>query len=113
MPANRFRLPYSKRIIAYCETNGIAIPVGFHARHTYRFAVVDTGASPPKLLAVTSCMERDVIAQLTAKRNRGKSFRIFDFKCGRELAYAEGKYLTEIGRFSCELPNELKYLVEA
>ena len=112
MPGNRLKPPYTKRILAFCERYEIAVPVGFHARHCYRFAIVDITERPNKLLAITSYQESGVIRQLTAPIHQGRAFRIFDFKRGRELAYLEGKRLTEIGRFEHELPNELKYLVD-
>jgi hypothetical protein len=112
VPSNRLKRPYTKRILAFCEKHNIAVPVGFHARNCYRFAIVDMTAVPNKLLAVTSYMESDVVRQLSSLHPEGHEYRILDFKRGRELTHVGEKNLTEIGSFEHELPNELKYLVE-
>ena len=48
----KLNVPYSRRILAYCESNGVSVPPGFHVRSSEKFAIINVssvaayGASP-------------------------------------------------------------------
>jgi len=108
----KLNVPYSRRILAYCESNGVSVPPGFHVRSSEKFAIINVSSVPPRLVAVTSYLESDIIKFLTHPRNAGSIFRVLDFKSGHELKYAGGKRLARSSAFQHELPNEVKYRVE-
>jgi hypothetical protein len=75
---------YSERIKAYCADGGIEIPPGFRRHPASRYAAVELGTSPPKLVATTWLKQEDVVYFLD-HLGAGRSFRILDFKERREL----------------------------
>jgi hypothetical protein len=108
----KLQAPYSRRILAYCENNGVSVPPGFHVRNAEKFAVINVSSVPPSLVAVTSYLESDIIKFLSHPRNTNLSFRVLDFKSGHELECIGGKHLARSSPFQHELPNEVKYRVE-
>jgi len=108
----KLKAPYSRRILAYCESNGVSVPPGFQVRTAEKFAVINVSSVPPRLVAVTSYLESEIIEFLTHPRNASSVFRVLDFKSGHELRYVGGKHLVRAATFEHELPNEVKYRVE-
>lgn len=84
--------PYKERIQAYCEANGIEIPIGFHRHSASRYAAIDREASPPKLVAKTWFNQEDVVYFLKNLAS-GKNMQILDFKEYRELLFEGGERL--------------------
>ena len=103
---SRRPVPYSQRILRYCRDNDVDVPAGFHLRNAEKFALVDLSAHPNKLIAVTDYLESWVIKYLTSDQAAGRTFRILDFKKGRELAYDGSKKLKPIGEFQISDFNE-------
>lgn len=83
---------FTDRIKQYCESSGVDIPAGFYRHPASRYAVIDTGVTPPKLVAKTWFKQEDVVYYL---RNLAadKVVRILDFKDRRELSVENGKTL--------------------
>jgi hypothetical protein len=91
--------PYAQRILRYCAEHNVEVPSGFHTRSAESFALVDTSAQPNKLVAVTSHLESWVAKYLSSSVAAGRTFRILDFKRGREVVYDGTKKLKTIGTF--------------
>jgi len=81
--------PYKERIKAYCEANGIEIPVGFHRHPASRYAAIDLESTPPKLVAKTWFNQEDAVYFLK-NLVAGKNMRVLDFKDRFELLHAGG-----------------------
>jgi hypothetical protein len=103
---NRRPIPYTQRILRYCSDNGIQVPAGFHLRSAEKFALIDISTHPNKLVAVTSYLENWVVNYLKSDHATGRTFRILDFKKGRELEYDGSKKLKLIGEFQIYDFNE-------
>lgn len=76
---------YSKRIREFCERNGIDIPPGFGRNPASRYAAIDTGKVPPRLIATTWFKQADLLYYVQRHPAPG-SLRLLDFKDEHELA---------------------------
>jgi hypothetical protein len=103
---DRRPIPYTQRILRYCGENGIEVPAGFHLRSAKKFALIDTSAQPNKLISVTSYLESWLVKYLKSDQATDRTFRILDFKKGRELEYDGSKKLKPIGEFQINDFNE-------
>ncbi len=83
---------YTDRIKAYCETQGVEIPSGFFRHPASRYAAIDVGSHPPRLVAKTWFNQEDMIYYLE-NLAVGKVLRLFDFKDGQELQFRDGRLL--------------------
>jgi hypothetical protein len=81
---------YTDRIKEYREASGIEIPAGFYSHPASRYAVIDTGSAPPKLVAKTWFNQEDVLYFLKTMAE-GRRLRILDFKDRQELIVEGGK----------------------
>jgi hypothetical protein len=87
---------YSKRILDFCERHGVDVPPGFNRNPGNRYAVVDTGKVPPRLIATTWFKQEDLLYYV--KRHPAPdSLRILDFKISQELAF-QGTALRATGQ---------------
>ena len=71
-------------IRAYCEAQGIEVPIGFGRHPANRYVAVDATATPPKLVARTWLTQEDAVYSLTHLAP-GVLHRVFDFKERQEL----------------------------
>lgn len=74
--------PYRTRIEHYCQTHGITIPIGFYRHSASRYAAIDLGHDPPKLIATTWFKQEDLLYYLS--QNQERNYQLLDFKnnCG-------------------------------
>jgi hypothetical protein len=84
---------FTDRIKEYCESTGVEIPAGFYRHPASRYAVIETGVTPPKLVAKTWFNQEDVVYYLQNLAT-DKVVRILDFKCRQELNVESSKTLT-------------------
>jgi hypothetical protein len=77
---------YRERIAAFCSSEGIQVPSGFHRHPGSRYAVVDLDSAPPKLVATTWFKQADVLHYLK-NFAVGRKLRVLDFKDRRELVF--------------------------
>jgi hypothetical protein len=89
---------YTDRIKEYCEVVGIEIPAGFYRHSASRYAVIDTGPVPPKLVAKTWFNQEDVVYYLKNMAG-GRQVRILDFKDRQELVLDGGERLKRGSQF--------------
>lgn len=89
---------YTDRIKEYCEAVGVEIPTGFYRHAASRYAVIDTEALPPKLVAKTWFNQEDVVYYLK-NMAAGRHMRILDFKDRQELILEGGERLNRGSRF--------------
>ncbi len=89
---------FSDRIKQYCEASGIDIPPGFYRHSASRYAAIDMGCAPPKLIAKTWFNQEDVVYYLK-NLAAGKNIRILDFKDREELVFEGGERLKRGGGF--------------
>jgi hypothetical protein len=82
---------YSTRIRRYCEDRGIEIPPGFARHPASRYAVIDMGSAPPRLIARTWFKQEDLVYYLEGHADV-PALRLLDFKERRELRF-EGRRL--------------------
>jgi len=78
---------YSDRIRRYCEAHGIEIPAGFHRHPASPYAAIDTGRTPPKLVATTWFKQADLLYYVE-RHPHPESLRLVDFREGAEFRYA-------------------------
>jgi hypothetical protein len=104
--ASKRPIPYAKRILHYCERHAIKVPIGFHSRSAYKFALIEVSVTPTKLIAVTWYLESQVVAYLQRATSEGRAFRVFDFKAGRELRYIGERKLQRLSGFAHRAPDE-------
>ena len=84
---------FTDRIKEYCESSGVEIPAGFYRHPASRYAVIDFGVAPPKLVAKTWFSQEDVVYYLQ-NLAADKVVRVLDFKDRQELKVANNKTLT-------------------
>ena len=89
---------YAEKIKQYCETHGIEIPLGFYRHPASRYAAVDQGATPPKLVAKTWLKHEDVVYYLTHLA-QGKRLTLLDFKERCELRFNGKETLDRTNEF--------------
>ena len=91
----RRSIPYRQRIVEYCERNGVVVPSNFDApKSSDKFVIVDVTDNPPTLVPRSTFLSGQVIGYVTDSKNRGRQFRILDFKRCCELTLSEsGKLL--------------------
>lgn len=75
---------YTKRIRDYCESAGIAIPIGFGRHPANRYAAVDTSQVPPQLVAATWFKQADLL-YFVQRHPQPASLRLLDFKDRKEM----------------------------
>jgi hypothetical protein len=113
VPAGKLRTPYRKRILAFCEREGIVVPRSFDiAKASDRLALIDLTTRPPTLVSRTTYLTKDVVRFLNRAENSGRQFRILDFRHGFELKPDEDGRLVRSSAFAHRAENELLYLVE-
>ena len=103
------RKSYYRRILAFCEEQAISVPTGFHSRDAYNYALIDVGATPHALIAVTWYLESWVVDYLNSKLAHGRTFRILDFDKCQELRYEGGTKLVAVAKFNCHKEADLVY----
>ncbi|MEM9480005.1 MAG: hypothetical protein AAGA58_10165 [Verrucomicrobiota bacterium] len=97
-----------KKIRAYCDRNGIFVPVGFDRHSASRYAIIRNDVEPPKLIAKTWSNQEDVvyfIENMLRKEVDGginEAIDILDFKDVRRLRYRDSARLKSDGSFSLE-----------
>lgn len=89
---------YTDRIKEYCEQTGIEIPAGFYRHSASRYAVIDIGATPPRLIAKTWFKQEDVVYYIK-NLSQNANLRILDFKERQELRYHSGEKLVRESEF--------------
>lgn len=82
----------------YCEALGIEIPSGFYRHAASRYAAIDTGVLPPKLIAKTWFNQEDVVYYLKTM-TAGRQVRVLDFKDRQELILEGGERLKRGSHF--------------
>lgn len=75
---------YSVLIKVWCEARGIEIPPGFYRHPASRYAAIDEGVQPARLVAKTWFKQEDVIYYAT-RIAADSRLRFLDFKAGRVL----------------------------
>jgi len=80
---------YSLRIRTYCEANGVEIPAGFQRRAANRYAAIDIGADPPRLIATTWFKQEDMI-YYASRLAEGRTLKLMDFKERRQWQFTGG-----------------------
>jgi hypothetical protein len=89
---------YTDRIKEYCEKAGIGIPAGFYRHPANRFAIIDVGNTPPKLIAKTWFKKEDVVYYIKNLSQSAK-LRILDFKEREELRCESDEKLVRQNEF--------------
>ncbi len=113
MTSTKRAIPYRKRIIRYCENNAIQIPHGFDApKPSYKYAIIDITSAPFQLCKYSTYSEKVILEFLSDPVNKGKQFKILDFKKCVEVEIDEGGRFCAGKKFECEIENELPYLVQ-
>lgn len=79
-----------KRILDYCATHGVEVPVGFSRNSPSRYAIIDLSSATPKLIARTWFSTEDVVHYL-AQYAAGRAVRIVDFENGQAMRLDGGK----------------------
>jgi hypothetical protein len=77
---------YSSRIRTYCAAHGIEIPPGFARHPASRYAVIDLGGAPPRLVARTWFSQEDLVYHLRQRADL-PTLRLLDFKDRQELRF--------------------------
>lgn len=88
---------YSEKVLRYCESQGIEVPLGFKRHPAKRYVAIDLSLSPPKLVATSWFKQEDMVYYLQ-NLAAGKPHRLLDFKEGRELVL-KGERLEASGAF--------------
>jgi hypothetical protein len=88
---------FSAKIRCYCESYGIAVPIGFDRHPASRYVIIEQ-TDPPKLVARTWFKQADVIYYL-GQHADDTPRRILDFKEYVELAYDGTRKLKRKGVF--------------
>lgn len=83
---------YSRRIRAYCEANGVEIPAGFDRRAANRYAAIDVGREPPRLIATTWFKQEDMTYHATRVAS-GRTLKLMDFKECMQWSFLDGHAL--------------------
>lgn len=83
---------YTDRIKDHCESSGIEIPTGFYRHPASRYAVIDLGVVPAKLVARTWSKQEDVVYYLQHLAAE-TLVRVLDFKDRQELSLENNKAL--------------------
>ncbi|MGE0388192.1 MAG: hypothetical protein AB7Q97_26000 [Gammaproteobacteria bacterium] len=87
---------YKERIETYCTQRGIAIPPGFRRHPASRYAAIDMGAQPPRLIATTWFKIED-LAYYVLHSGAGRTLKLLDFKDDIELRMDAGGRLERVG----------------
>jgi hypothetical protein len=80
---------YSDRIEDYCRAHGIDVPPGFRRHPASRYAAIDLGRAPPRLIATTWFKQEDLLYYVSRHASPAV-LRLLDFKERQELAFEAG-----------------------
>ena len=80
---------FTKQIEKFCNQEGVIIPPGFYRHTANRYAAIDFGTEPKKLIAKTWFNKEDVVYYINNMVS-GKNLRILDFKEKQDLVLSEG-----------------------
>ena len=83
---------FSQKIRAFCDSEGIEIPSGFHRHSASRYALIEVSVIPNKLIAKTWFKQEDVVYYLQ-QYGADRQFRILDFKDRIQLSLSKTQKL--------------------
>ncbi|MEH6420083.1 hypothetical protein [Pseudomonas sp. CGJS7] len=89
---------YRARIEAFCRQADIVIPAGFYRHPPCRYATVDIGQTPNKLIPRTWRLQEDVAYYLT-HLGEARPMKVLEFKERVELSFNGNKSFSRIGQW--------------
>lgn len=99
--------PYRERILLYCEKNNVAVPHDFDiTKSSAKYALIDITEEPYTLVSRSTYLANDIVAFLHKESNKGRLYRILDFKRCCELHLNDSKKLIRGKVFLCKLSRE-------
>ncbi len=98
--------PYRKRILYYCETQGILVPNNFDiAQSSEALVAIDITEIPHQLAPASTFLWKEVLKYIRTPTRNERKFKILDFKRGCELVMQEDR-LVRGKSFEHKIPNE-------